>query len=193
MGAIATCCLCPDLDIPRQFVDTGWARSRCSQVDCLENVRSEGRYLPDSRVDGGRALGSKSSGCRRRSSFKKARLQQQTCVWSGTCRRRRPSPCNARQILTKESRCYSIGDSTLEAARQRCTGLDSSMETWMRAWRDEAVQKHQYQSAIYVGDKLLALTSTQQQLHGILMCTQLIAPLRLQRRRPRTRSHPLRK
>ncbi|KAK0264930.1 anaphase-promoting complex subunit Cut9 [Friedmanniomyces endolithicus] len=34
------------------------------------------------------------------------------------------------------------------------------METWMRAWRDEAVQKHQYQSAIYVGDKLLALTNS---------------------------------
>ncbi|TKA69260.1 hypothetical protein B0A55_08108 [Friedmanniomyces simplex] len=34
------------------------------------------------------------------------------------------------------------------------------METWMRAWRDEAIQKHQYQSAIHVGDKLLALTNS---------------------------------
>ena len=33
------------------------------------------------------------------------------------------------------------------------------MEKLLRDWRQEAINKHQYDSAIYVGDKLLALTS----------------------------------
>lgn len=33
------------------------------------------------------------------------------------------------------------------------------METFLRDWRQDAMQKHQYDSAIYIGDKLLALTS----------------------------------
>lgn len=33
------------------------------------------------------------------------------------------------------------------------------METFLRNWRDDALGKHQYESAVYVGDKLLALTS----------------------------------
>ena len=32
------------------------------------------------------------------------------------------------------------------------------METRLREWRQEAVNKHQYETAICVGDKLLAMT-----------------------------------
>jgi anaphase-promoting complex subunit 6 len=33
------------------------------------------------------------------------------------------------------------------------------MEKFLRDWRQDAMNKHQYESAIFVGDKLLALTS----------------------------------
>jgi anaphase-promoting complex subunit 6 len=34
-----------------------------------------------------------------------------------------------------------------------------NMETFLRGWRQDALDRHQYDSAVYVGDKLLALTS----------------------------------
>lgn len=34
------------------------------------------------------------------------------------------------------------------------------MEKFLRDWRQDALNKHQYESAIFIGDKLLALTST---------------------------------
>jgi anaphase-promoting complex subunit 6 len=34
------------------------------------------------------------------------------------------------------------------------------MEKFLREWRQDALNKHQYESAIFIGDKLLALTST---------------------------------
>jgi hypothetical protein len=34
-----------------------------------------------------------------------------------------------------------------------------SMEKFLRDWRQDALNKHQYDSAIFIGDKLLALTS----------------------------------
>lgn len=43
------------------------------------------------------------------------------------------------------------------------------MEKFLREWRQDALNKAQYESAIFIGDKLLALTS---QLHQ--------APLHLQ-------------
>jgi anaphase-promoting complex subunit 6 len=33
------------------------------------------------------------------------------------------------------------------------------MEKYLREWRQEALNRHQYDSAIFVADKLLALTS----------------------------------
>ena len=33
------------------------------------------------------------------------------------------------------------------------------MEKLLKDWRQDAINKHQYESAIYIGDKLLALTS----------------------------------
>lgn len=33
------------------------------------------------------------------------------------------------------------------------------MEKFLREWRQDAVNKHQYETAIFVADKLLALTS----------------------------------
>lgn len=32
------------------------------------------------------------------------------------------------------------------------------MESYLRNWRQDALNKHQYDAAIFVGDKLLALT-----------------------------------
>jgi hypothetical protein len=34
------------------------------------------------------------------------------------------------------------------------------MEKFLKDWRQDALNKHQYESAIFIGDKLLALTST---------------------------------
>lgn len=34
-----------------------------------------------------------------------------------------------------------------------------NMEKFLREWRQDALNKHQYESAVFVGDKLLALTS----------------------------------
>lgn len=34
------------------------------------------------------------------------------------------------------------------------------MEKLLKEWRQDAMNKHQYESAMYIGDKLLALTST---------------------------------
>ena len=36
---------------------------------------------------------------------------------------------------------------------------EESMQDFLRGWRHDALQKHQYEAAIYVGDKLLAITS----------------------------------
>ena len=33
-----------------------------------------------------------------------------------------------------------------------------AMEEFLKDWRQDAMHKHQYESAIYIGDKLLALT-----------------------------------
>ena len=33
------------------------------------------------------------------------------------------------------------------------------MERFLREWRQESLNKHQYESAIFIGDKLLALSS----------------------------------
>ena len=35
------------------------------------------------------------------------------------------------------------------------------MQQLLRDWRQDAMHKHQYESAIYIGDKLLAITSKQ--------------------------------
>ena len=35
------------------------------------------------------------------------------------------------------------------------------MQQLLKDWRQDAMHKHQYESAIYVGDKLLAITSRQ--------------------------------
>jgi hypothetical protein len=34
----------------------------------------------------------------------------------------------------------------------------AAMENFLREWRQDALNKHQYDSAIFIGDKLLALT-----------------------------------
>lgn len=35
------------------------------------------------------------------------------------------------------------------------------MQQLLKDWRQDAMHKHQYESAIYIGDKLLAITSKQ--------------------------------
>jgi hypothetical protein len=39
------------------------------------------------------------------------------------------------------------------------------MEKYLREWRQDAINKHQYDTAIYVADKLLALTCAPPCLH----------------------------
>jgi hypothetical protein len=46
------------------------------------------------------------------------------------------------------------------------------MEKFLRDWRQDALNKHQYDSAIFIGDKLLALTRTALSLYrrlGVLL------------------------
>jgi hypothetical protein len=40
------------------------------------------------------------------------------------------------------------------------TSSQPNMEKFLRDWRQDALNKAQYDSAIFVGDKLLAMTST---------------------------------
>jgi len=44
------------------------------------------------------------------------------------------------------------------------------MEKFLRDWRQDALNKHQYDSAIFIGDKLLALTRTLSSIHAISAC-----------------------
>lgn len=44
--------------------------------------------------------------------------------------------------------------------------MTDSMEKYLRDWRQDALNRHQYDTAIFVADKLLALTGTR--LEGIL-------------------------
>lgn len=41
------------------------------------------------------------------------------------------------------------------------------MEKLLKDWRQDAMHRHQYETAIYIGDKLLALTSMQTQVTPI--------------------------
>ena len=40
-----------------------------------------------------------------------------------------------------------------------CELVTVEMQQLLKDWRRDAMQKHQYESAIYIGDKLLAITS----------------------------------
>ena len=42
------------------------------------------------------------------------------------------------------------------------------MQQLLKDWRQDALHKHQYESAIYIGDKLLAITSEHFQLSTVL-------------------------
>jgi len=44
------------------------------------------------------------------------------------------------------------------------------MEQFLREWRQDALNKHQYDSAIFIGDKLLALTSMEHNLTQSKSC-----------------------
>ncbi len=41
---------------------------------------------------------------------------------------------------------------------RQCEPSCHNMEKLLKEWRQDAMHKHQYESAIYIGDKLLALT-----------------------------------
>ena len=47
-----------------------------------------------------------------------------------------------------------------------------NMEKFLRDWRQDALNKAQYDAAIFVGDKLLAMTSQSSRL-----CSRDVAPL----------------
>lgn len=43
------------------------------------------------------------------------------------------------------------------------------MEKYLREWRQEALNRHQYDTAIFVADKLLALTGTRHDIFSLGM------------------------
>jgi len=43
------------------------------------------------------------------------------------------------------------------------------MEQFLREWRQDSMNKHQYESAIFIGDKLLALTGKDHSYNYILL------------------------
>ena len=51
------------------------------------------------------------------------------------------------------------------------------MEDYLKQWRKEALDKHQYDSAIYIGDKLLAITCEKMAILCKSICLQLFANL----------------
>ena len=55
------------------------------------------------------------------------------------------------------------------------------MEKLLKEWRQDAMHKHQYESAIYIGDKLLALTGICSNVPPA--STVLIYPFRRRERR----------
>lgn len=42
------------------------------------------------------------------------------------------------------------------------------MEKFLREWRQDALDKQQYDSAVFIGDKLLALTGTLNYTHAVV-------------------------
>ena len=72
----------------------------------------------------------------------------------------------------------------------RCTRLSSSMEVYLRQWMNNALSRHQYDTAIFVGDKLLALTSDL--TPSCLASTTVLTVYRLGPRRLSSRFHALR-
>ena len=47
------------------------------------------------------------------------------------------------------------------SSRTKPTPIGKKMQQLLKDWRQDAMHKHQYESAIYIGDKLLAITSKQ--------------------------------
>jgi anaphase-promoting complex subunit 6 len=45
------------------------------------------------------------------------------------------------------------------------------MDKYLRSWRQEALNKGQHDAAIYIGDKVLALTSMHQEQQPLLRLT----------------------
>ena len=44
------------------------------------------------------------------------------------------------------------------------------MENFLRDWRQTALNKHQYEAAVFIGDKLLALTSESTRIQLNIRC-----------------------
>jgi hypothetical protein len=53
----------------------------------------------------------------------------------------------------------NINSASGEARRGEMASSQPNMEKFLRDWRQDALNKAQYDSAIFVGDKLLAMTS----------------------------------
>lgn len=52
------------------------------------------------------------------------------------------------------------------------------MEHYLRDWREDAARKSQHETAVFVGDKILALTSTHDSTFSLLaLLVLLIGPL----------------
>lgn len=72
------------------------------------------------------------------------------------------APISARQRLYFRQRaCWSTPAlSNIQPEVEASHALQSvAMEAFLREWRQDALNKAQYDSAIFIGDKLLAITS----------------------------------
>lgn len=62
------------------------------------------------------------------------------------------------------STAQSVADETATTSRKRGNqarvSANPKMEEFLKSWRQDALNKHQYDAAIFIGDKLLALTGT---------------------------------
>lgn len=56
-----------------------------------------------------------------------------------------------------------------------------AMEKFLRSWRQDALNRGQHDAAIYIGDKVLALTSKMQHTNNQLLCMILINQVQLNR------------
>jgi hypothetical protein len=63
-------------------------------------------------------------------------------------------------LCTEIWKTNSLIQSLLTFNFKRITNVSRDiMEKFLRDWRQDALNKHQYDSAIFIGDKLLAITS----------------------------------
>lgn len=60
----------------------------------------------------------------------------------------------------------AVSSDVRKKAPSKAPATNPKMEEFLKVWRQDALNKHQYDSAIFIGDKLLALTG----MFGVSSC-----------------------